>query len=172
MKEVLFRQEYGFGRILVIIHRKTVKSSDLLQAFIETADWAPLSQLCDESTVFEFDFRTEDACTVVMWNRFPILKIAIWFDCVTKAETHYSKTKKKKKHCFESVTIPVWFASVNIFFNIPKISICEITFDIIYSRPGAQRALHFGGGNFHEISFDDVIVLIQPWYNLFANGHV
>jgi len=28
---------------------------------------------------------------------------------------------------------------------------------------GAQPALHFGGGgNFHEISFDDVIV----WYNL------
>ena len=50
----------------MIIHRKTVKSSDLLQAFIETADWAPLSQLCDESTVFELDFRTEDACTVVM----------------------------------------------------------------------------------------------------------
>jgi len=24
---------------------------------------------------------------------------------------------------------------------------------------------------FHEISFDDVIVLIQLWYNFFANGH-
>jgi len=36
---------------------------------------------------------------------------------------------------------------------------------------GAQPALHFGGGNFHEISFDDVIVLIQPWYNFSANGH-
>jgi len=34
-----------------------------------------------------------------------------------------------------------------------------------------QPALHFGGGNFHEISFDDVIVLIQLWYNFFANGH-
>jgi len=29
-------------------------------------------------------------------------------------------------------------------------------------RAGAQPALHFVGGNFHEISFDDVIVLIQP----------
>jgi len=38
--------------------------------------------------------------------------------------------------------------------------------------PGAQSALRFGGGNFHEISFDDVIVLIQPWYNFFANGHI
>jgi len=28
-----------------------------------------------------------------------------------------------------------------------------------------------GGGNFHELSFNDVIVLIQPWYNFFANGH-
>jgi len=32
-------------------------------------------------------------------------------------------------------------------------------------KAGAQPALHFGKGNFHEISFDDVIVLIQPWYN-------
>jgi len=30
----------------------------------------------------------------------------------------------------------------------------------------AQPALHFGGeGNFYEPSFDDVIVLIQAWYN-------
>ena len=36
---------------------------------------------------------------------------------------------------------------------------------------GAQPALHFGGGDFHQILFDDVIVFIQPWYNLFANGH-
>ena len=36
----------------------------------------------------------------------------------------------------------------------------------------AQPGLHFGGGgNFHEISFDDAIVFIQPWYNFFANGH-
>jgi len=27
------------------------------------------------------------------------------------------------------------------------------------------------GGIFHELSFDDVIVLIQLWYNFFANGH-
>jgi len=37
---------------------------------------------------------------------------------------------------------------------------------------GAQPALHFGEGNFHKISFDDVIVLIQPWYSFFANGHI
>jgi len=30
----------------------------------------------------------------------------------------------------------------------------------------------FWVGNFHEISFDDVIVLLQLWYNFFANGHV
>jgi len=30
----------------------------------------------------------------------------------------------------------------------------------------------YRGGNFHEISFDDVIVLIHPWYNFFANGHI
>jgi len=28
---------------------------------------------------------------------------------------------------------------------------------------GATSSSFRGGGNFHEISFDDVIVLIQPW---------
>jgi len=39
----------------------------------------------------------------------------------------------------------------------------------VYTQPnivdlvlGAQPALHFGGGNFHELSFNDVMVLIQP----------
>jgi len=41
-----------------------------------------------------------------------------------------------------------------------------------YTTPRGQPALHFGGGKFHEISFDDVIVLIQPWYNFFADGHI
>jgi len=37
---------------------------------------------------------------------------------------------------------------------------------------GLQPALHFGGvSNFHELSFDDVTVLIQPRCNFFANGH-
>jgi len=40
------------------------------------------------------------------------------------------------------------------------------------AKPGAQPGIHFGGSNFHENSFDDVIVLIQPWYNFFANGHI
>jgi len=34
-----------------------------------------------------------------------------------------------------------------------------------------RNQLFISGGNFHELSFDDVIVLIQPWYNFFANGH-
>jgi len=38
-------------------------------------------------------------------------------------------------------------------------------------QTGAKPALHFGGGNFHEFSCDDVIVLIQPWYNCFANRY-
>jgi len=39
-------------------------------------------------------------------------------------------------------------------------------------RAGVQPALQFaGGGNFHELSFYDVIVFIHPWYNFFANGH-
>jgi len=39
-------------------------------------------------------------------------------------------------------------------------------------RQGCNQLFISGGGNFHEISFDDVIVLIQPWYNFFANGHI
>jgi len=37
---------------------------------------------------------------------------------------------------------------------------------------GATSSSYRGVGNFHEISFDDVIVIIQPWYNFFANGHI
>jgi len=33
-----------------------------------------------------------------------------------------------------------------------NVSLCSVS--------GAQPALHFRGGNFHEISFDDAIVLI------------
>jgi len=36
---------------------------------------------------------------------------------------------------------------------------------------GATSSSFRGGGNFHELPFDDVIVLIQPRYNFFANGH-
>jgi len=36
---------------------------------------------------------------------------------------------------------------------------------------GATSSSFRGGGNFHEISFDDVIVLIQLWCKFFANGH-
>jgi len=42
--------------------------------------------------------------------------------------------------------------------------------EILGLESGAQAAFHFRG-NFHELSFDDVIVLIQLWYNFFANGH-
>jgi len=33
------------------------------------------------------------------------------------------------------------------------------------SQQGRNQLFIWGGGNFHEISFDDVIVLIQSWYN-------
>ena len=42
---------------------------------------------------------------------------------------------------------------------------------VVSVQTGAQPELHFGEGNFQEISFDDVIMLTQPWYNVFANGH-
>jgi len=37
---------------------------------------------------------------------------------------------------------------------------------------GRNQLFISGGGNFHEISFDDVIVLLQPRCNFFANGHM
>jgi len=41
-----------------------------------------------------------------------------------------------------------------------------------YSPPQGRNQLFISGGdNFHELSFDDVIVLIKPWYNFFAKGH-
>jgi len=43
---------------------------------------------------------------------------------------------------------------------------------LIYASKQGRNQLFISGGNFHEISFDDVIVLIQPWYNFFANGHI
>jgi len=38
--------------------------------------------------------------------------------------------------------------------------------------PGATNSSFRGRVNYHELSFDGVIVLIQPWYNFFANGHI
>jgi len=39
-----------------------------------------------------------------------------------------------------------------------------------YITEQGRNQLFISGGNFHELSFDDVIVLIQEWYNIFANG--
>jgi len=38
-------------------------------------------------------------------------------------------------------------------------------------RQGATSSSFRWGEIFYEISFDDVIVLIQPWYKFFAHGH-
>jgi len=54
---------------------------------------------------------------------------------------------------------------------IAKFSTGLLTF-LLCCVAGAQPALHFVGGNFHKISFDDVIVLIQSWCNFFANGNI
>jgi len=43
---------------------------------------------------------------------------------------------------------------------------------IISISRGATSSSFRGGDNFHEISFDDVIMLIQPWCNFFAIGHI
>jgi len=45
------------------------------------------------------------------------------------------------------------------------------TYNWTYTGQGRNRLFILGGGNFHEISFDDIILLIQPWHNSFANGH-
>ena len=40
-----------------------------------------------------------------------------------------------------------------------------------YRLVQGHSQLFVSGGNFHEISFDDIIVVIQLWYNFFANSH-
>jgi len=42
---------------------------------------------------------------------------------------------------------------------------------VITAEQGRNQLFISGGGNFHELIFDDIIVLIQPYYNFFANGH-
>jgi len=42
----------------------------------------------------------------------------------------------------------------------------------MHSTPGRNQLFISGGGSFHQLSYNDVIVLIQPWYNSFANGHI
>jgi len=43
-----------------------------------------------------------------------------------------------------------------------------------YCNPeqGRNQLFISGGGKSHEISFDNIIVVIQPWNNFFANGHI
>jgi len=58
-----------------------------------------------------------------------------------------------------------------LFFVNLKCPISHIRrYEQIFWNRGATSC-SFRGGNFHEFSFDDVIVLIQPCYNVFANGH-
>jgi len=40
-----------------------------------------------------------------------------------------------------------------------------------YSWQRRNQLFVSGGANFYEISFDEVVVLIQPWCKFFANGH-
>jgi len=46
---------------------------------------------------------------------------------------------------------------------------CSFLHKSITDTRGANSS-SFRGSNFHEISFKDVIVLIQPQYNFFVNG--
>jgi len=57
---------------------------------------------------------------------------------------------------------------MDLAFIYPSLPTCLV----VYVQTGAQPALHFewARGNFHESSFDEVIVLIQPWHNFFADG--
>jgi len=58
-----------------------------------------------------------------------------------------------------------------ILTQIPAHSTLE-SYIIITSMQGRNQLFISGLFNFHETSFDDVIVHIQPWYNFFANGHI
>jgi len=59
--------------------------------------------------------------------------------------------------------VPVIFVPKQLMF----IAVCQPN----TGNQGRNQLFISGEGKFHELSFDDVIVLIQPWYNFFANGH-
>jgi len=72
-----------------------------------------------------------------------------------------------------SSTVPVdfaWYFVDNIFSKrctFWSARVCRH----IFPHQWRNQLFISGGDNFHELSFDDVIVLIQAWYNSFANGH-
>ena len=74
-----------------------------------------------------------------------------------------------KLSCVLNCHATTWNNFIQLLTKSLRKKICLMWQNTHY-RSGAQPALHFEGGNFHEISFDDVIVLIQLWYNFFANG--
>jgi len=65
----------------------------------------------------------------------------------------------------------VWIQNSNLTNKVFLHHLASCNYVSLCSVSGAQPALHFGECNFHEISLDDAIVLIQPWYNVFANRH-
>ena len=83
------------------------------------------------------------------------------------------------KRQLKAVRIPIRRAQLSGHWNYTQTDITKnckryalkTSFDLQKDVMLGRNQLQFGGGNFHELSFDDAIVLIQPWYNLFANGH-
>ena len=91
------------------------------------------------------------------------LTASVWTNLSNMAAHNYD-SDSFGDYC--NVLLPFYNCSV-----VPKLMSREVLRYDWQSEAGAQPALHFGWGNFHELSFDDVIVLIQPCYNFFANGH-
>jgi len=69
--------------------------------------------------------------------------------------------------CLNASRLIAVFDLVQQFYHATEIGNVAIC-----GQQGRNQLFISGGGNFHEILFDDVIVLIQPWYNFFANGHI
>jgi len=59
--------------------------------------------------------------------------------------------------------------SFTIVFSYCKSSFLTPKYPL--SLKGRNQFFISGGGNIHASSFNDVIVVIQPWYNIFTNGH-
>jgi len=82
----------------------------------------------------------------------------------------YSRTKTLSDACFYAIIkqgcICEW--KHRSVMNMPHGSIEQWTGCTVHARCPTSSSLR-GGVNFHEISFDDVIVVIQPWYKFFAN---
>ena len=129
--------------------RRQLSTMLLWVAFVGMRTYCTSSRTVPTHSDVAFKFRRMAACPqlISVYTCHPTNRTPVPFLCI-QWMSEFHKLRQSVYTMHQLLAIVPWFESA------------------------AQPALHFGGGNFHEISFDDVIVLIQPWYNFFADGHI